>query len=224
MSNEDILNLFKNIDFEGFCDDEDKVYEMEFSFSYTYLSGVSKAVIIPDDENFVIKLPFCGMWDNYEFNLFSVPDVGILHDTDYCARELYLYHLAKKCGVSEILVKNTYIGKINDEPVYKQKYVSTFRMYYEDEFALEQDFDESVIHTDKEINAMIKSCEKTGWKYSSYDHIFNTWLVDVHNYYGEKKFVNILNFISTYLGDLHSENIGYDGDKPVILDYADFFN
>ena len=231
MSNEEILDLFKDYDFCNFYDTGEM--EIDAPFDYDYASGITKAVIMPYDESFVIKLPFKGSYEDlYDENdeivdtfvEFNVPNLSeSSHSTDYCARELYLYHKAKQAKVSEVLIKNTYIGTINDEPVYIQPRVTTFHGYYADVFD-DNDIDESAVHTKDEINSMIKSCEKSRYTYYSCNRLFNMWLVDVRNYYGEKRFVNILNFIEDYLDDLHTENIGYLGDKPIILDYAGFYD
>jgi lantibiotic modifying enzyme len=49
------------------------------------------------------------------------------------------------------------------------------------------------------------------------------WLADAFEYYGLKTFNKLMNFIYEYnITDLHTDNIGYIGTRPVILDFSDF--
>lgn len=52
-----------------------------------------------------------------------------------------------------------------------------------------------------------------------------TWLQDVVNYYGMEVFIKFYHFIKKYkITDLHTENVGYFYDKPVIFDWCSDFN
>ena len=49
------------------------------------------------------------------------------------------------------------------------------------------------------------------------------WLSDAFHYYGEKVFHKLLEFIRTVgINDLHDGNIGYIGNRPVLVDYSSF--
>ena len=55
-------------------------------------------------------------------------------------------------------------------------------------------------------------------------YIFNMeWLSDAFHFYGEKIFHKLLEFIRTVgINDLHDGNIGYIGNRPVLVDYSSF--
>lgn len=231
MDNDKILELFKYCDFDYLnCDtvDEDVLNYLPKDFDYTWSVGASKIAIIPNKEDYVIKLPLKGKYygeeeeeDFENFDRFYVPGLPESHEYDHCARELELYSKAKKEHVSSILLKNTYIGEVGGEPVYIQKKAVTFCNYYKKEI----DDDEKLksVHTKEEAESMKRSYKKSNVWIRNTGNRFNVWLIDVHKYYGEKQFIKILQFIDNYIDDLHSGNIGYIGDRPVIIDYASFY-
>ncbi len=224
-----ILDLFKKCDFTHTnCDtvDEDVLNYLPKEFDYDWRTGASKLVLIPCEENYVIKLPFKGNYhyfydENEQFKTFSIPGLPALHEFDHCAEELKLYHIASKYHTSQILLKNIYIGEVNEEPVYIQQKAVTFNEYYDS--GDEDYFDNESVHTQEEIESMEKSYEKSNVYFVGDNSKLDTWLTDVHKYYGEKQFIKFLQFIDSYINDLHSENIGYIGDRPVIIDYASFY-
>ena len=217
MTNAQILNLFKDCDFSlgiSYDNFEDELIEcLPDDFIFTYNYGVSKAVIIPKGENFVIKIPFRGQGFDCE-NEFENANGDYLRCWDYCFTELLYYHSAKKNHVAEILAKPRFIGFVNNYPIYTQQRVQTFYNRYGDCASCK--YDKESKQAKKMIETINSSCENN-------DMVpFNMkWMMDILAYYGEKKFNNIMAFIRD-IGDLHDENIGYIDDRPVILDYADW--
>ncbi len=220
MTDKEILTLFKDCDFDDLNEDnfnQNVLSRLPAGFRYDYFYGATKLVLIPANRDFVIKMPYKGTnmecCEGANFDIYGNPRS---HSYDHCARELILYHEAKNSGVAPILLKNHYVGEVNDEAIYTQKIAQTFDDYYDTPFF----FNEYSIHSPKEIEAMKDSYQRSPYRYNQYAERYNAWLVDVHIYYGEKMFAAILDFINNYIEDLHANNIGYANDRPVILDYA----
>ena len=55
---------------------------------------------------------------------------------------------------------------------------------------------------------------------------FNScWLSDFLDYFGEDIFQKFMKFIDKQnIGDLHSDNIGYIGNRPVLIDYSGYWD
>ena len=73
--------------------------------------------------------------------------------------------------------------------------------------------------SDKEKKKSRELCSKA--------HIENLparWLCDALEYYGLKKVEKLLTFIyDEDIDDLHSSNLGYKDGRPVIIDYAGYY-
>lgn len=217
MTDRQILNLFKNCDFSygiSYENYEETILEClpeDFKFAYNY--GVSKLVILPEHENFVIKIPFSGVGLKCE-KPFEYANEDNQHCWDYCATEILYYHAAKtKFRAAPVLAKPRFVGYVSGYPIYVQQKAVTFGERYGDrqpyimEDSAELRYKKSIVRS---------TCNSTGM------YIFNMkWLTDVLDYYGEKQFDIFVNFINT-LSDLHNQNIGYIGDRPVIIDFSDW--
>ena len=211
-----ILDLFKNCDFSNDVTSdncESAIIDWlpdDFRFSYSY--GVSKLVILPEGENFVIKIPFIGSTivddsdEEYEDKVepFCMANYDEWHCWDYCFTEVLYYHDAKKKRVAEILAKPLYVGKVSGYPIYIQDNAETFSSrknsgkFFAQHIHKGQDFE-------TKSKTIRSKCDEENLD------IFNfEWIMDVFDYYGEKKFNKIIKFISK-LEDLHNANIGYIG-------------
>lgn len=222
MTKTEILNLFTNCVFDGilsYSDIENKILDhLPEDFSYDYESGASKLVIIPDDENFVIKIPFNGIWydkfpDNPELKFFvHFVDGGKAKEDswDYCLKEIALLHFAKKYKLDNCFCKECLIGHVNNYPIYIQEKAT---MYYELET---YDF---INNTEESEKSSFRNEEK--FKNFKYDTVY--WQNDAIQYYGEKVFNKLKRFIkNNNIDDLYARNLGYIKDKPVIVDFSGF--
>jgi hypothetical protein len=217
MQREFLLNLFKDCDFyeltaENF--EELVIEKLPKDFSYKYHFGISKVCIIPMGADYVIKIPFAGQeilddLEPYEFyyeDFYSANDV-IGFSWDYCLTELLYYNKAKKRHINKCFCKTRLLGFVNYHPIYIQERAITFRQKNGD---LDYKSEKSI--------RMEKYCEEHHFR--CFD---SEWLADVFEYYGAKTFNKLMSFIDEYnIIDLHTDNIGYIGIRPVLLDFSDF--
>lgn len=209
---QEILDIFKNCSFEDLNDKNYKkliLNNLPSTFEYTYAYGASKLVIIPKQEtDYVIKIPFEGYVEHNEFYSFTNANWDNYRNWDYCLTEVLNYHCAKKNKVERVLAKTRLIGEVNNHPIYIQERAMTYEDAEEDK----------VINDIRSTSRTHKICSKKHYK------IFNLdWITDVYNYYGKRRFDKIMSFVET-IGDLHDDNIGYIGSRPVLVDYSDFMS
>lgn len=216
---EQILSLFNSIDiFSDFSEDNadyfyqelDEKIKAEFQ-DYAY--GASKFVLIPNNHDFVIKIPFKGTyyctseedWDEDGFERFIYADAD--NGWDYCEAEVRRYEFAKEKGFNHFLAKTELLGYINNYPIYIQEKCVIFSQ--DDSFSC---------HSKEEKSKTIATLEKKDvW-------INIDWLTDVRLYYGEDAFWFFINFIrDEEWDDLREDNIGYIGSQPVLVDYSGYY-
>lgn len=225
MTREETLHLFDNCNFTGEVSAEtfDTVIlsNLPYDFKYDYNYGISKLVLTPIGENFVIKIPFTGSYeDSYydydedgyeevmpEYTPFEWGSTDRHQYWDYCMGEMLNYRKAKAQGADELFCKTSLLGFVNCYPIYIQQRAIP---YTEAEWNPE-------LYPNERTSKTKDLCRKNHLCY------FNTiWQTDVLSYYGEKKFKKFFNFIDGNINDLHDGNLGYIGEKPVIFDYSGF--
>ena len=210
-----IQNLFKDCSFfEDTSLTGDYFYEDIFSClkdkdDLEYFSGASKAVLVPKETDYVIKMPFTGYFSDEEWENNFVNFEGTKNEEnnwDYCLKETHIYQKAENAKVEKVFLKTTYEGTINNFPIYSQPKVSNF---VEDGY---------VTCSKEEIESTREKVKKKNF------NIFSpTWLFHAFNYYGEDYIFRLLSFIKEEeICDLHSGNLGWIGEQPVIVDYAGF--
>ena len=173
---------------------------------YDWKSGMTKFVFIFPNTDFVIKLPFCGAYDEeagfYEFC------GGWDGSWDYCETEMELYKNAIKRGVEKCFAKTTSIGAIDNYPLYMQEKAIIWGDIHN-----RKDYE-------KEKTKLIRE-KCSNHKYYCCFH--DCWLSDFLDYYGNTMFEQFMDFIEDYrIEDLHSDNLGYIDGRPVVVDYASF--
>ena len=176
-----------------------------------YRMGASKAVLVPKETDYVIKIPFMGCfeedWEKEEY-VFSNFE-GAEDDENYwnyCLKEIHIYEKAEAANVEKVFLKTTYEGNINDFPIYSQPKVNTF---VEDNY---------VKCSNEEIDST-----KAKVREKNFNVFSPTWLFHAFNYYGDDYIFRLLSFIKEEnIYDLHSGNLGWVGNRPVIVDYAGF--
>lgn len=190
------------------------IFREKYKKPWYYETGASKLVIIPENEDFVIKIPFEGMypeaeWDDEneeyyesEFEHFCGADTN--NEWDYCEVEAERYELSKTYGVEQCFAKCEKIAEIDGYPIYIQQKAKMYNCL------------EKSNHTEEDIKSVSKICS------DNYYECFNKeWLGDVFNYFGEKIFNIFMQFLSDFnVNDLHSGNLGYINGKPVLVDYS----
>lgn len=237
---ESILSIFKDCVFDGELTEysfEEKILKhLPEDLNYDYHYGATKIVFILPDKDFVIKIPFSGQYIHkevikktetgkvcrqrvsryIEFEGAESPICGEGRGWNYCQVECDIYALAESETVEEFFAKTECIGFIHDYPIYIQETAKIYKDMYPFRDNEEREYKEK--YTKKEIKTIDSLCEKYHY------YFFNVfWLCDAFNYYGQEKGEKLLSFIKTArIEDLHKSNIGYIGEKPVIIDYAGF--
>lgn len=205
--------------------DEDCSYAVnEWGADYESSRGISRFVIIPNDKNYVIKLPITGIYEE----VFSNEDENENEDEeeeyktrviakaneecdDPSADEISIYKFASKLE-KQILLQTIYVGDYNGIPVYVQQKIT--------ETLGHSDHDNDDISEDsrKIIRDTIRKATNGEWCSTPCPEMF---VLDIINFYGIKKAQAMLKFLYT-LDDLHSNNVGYIANRPVVVDYGGF--
>lgn len=191
-----------------------ETFREQYKHSWYYETGASKLVIIPDAQNFVIKIPFEGYhpeaeWDDEEceyyecdFEHFYGADTD--NEWDYCEVEATRYELSKTYGVEECFAKCQKVAEIDGYPIYMQEKAEMYNCL------------DTSKHTEEDKKSVSKICSENCYNCFNAD-----WLSDVFNYFGEKIFYVFMQFLSDFnVNDLHSGNIGYINGRPVLIDYS----
>ena len=182
--------------------------------------GISKLVIIPENSNFVIKIPFNGMYhccwneddeDSYGEEEFEYYYNACAPDTsDYCWDEVIKIDKAYSMGFGKFFPETAFLKEKDGHRTYIQEKVRTARYFNPDD--IPEDSRKKV----ESLSRYYKKCN-------------NTWLAAVIEFYGEDYWIdfcdwdfNIANDMNI-LSDMHSDNYGYDmNGRPIILDASGF--
>lgn len=206
-----------------FCDrdNDDFMENIKNYFSYEY--GATKIVLIPKYElnirNYVIKIPYSGN-NKYSYYLdlngeeHEEESYEEFYNADceeepwnYCQAEVNRYKIAYEEGFKDNFAKTEYIGEVRGYPIYAQEKCTVFSRSsggkFYSTFALEET--SNLTHNYYGINLK--------------------WLTDFRFFYGDNHLSNFINFISNneWDDDLRSDNLGYIGDRPVVIDYAGYY-
>lgn len=243
VNNKEILKIFENCIFDEELTEnnfyEKILYQLPHNFNYDYAYGATKLVILPEDKNYVIKIPFSGFFDSIydeetddyfeEFSPFKGANQRLdgYIQWDYCEEESQRFSLAKKEKLNYLFAETKYIGSVSKYPIYIQEKAEILSKNFskKDEPLLTEKTYERIKNkkrkTKKEKNKIYiyETCEKN-------DFIcFNMkWLLDLLSFYGKKTFYNFMLFLkeNNFNEDLCSSNIGYINKKPVLVDYCGF--
>lgn len=224
----DASNSFYESLIDDFCDSID----LNLAGFYRE-NGATKLVLIPldDDKDFVIKIPFTGTI-NYDYEEHDCDEerssssktssyydyVGESYidfhnsgrnegDWDYCATEANRYNIAKEEGFEIYFAETRLIGHIRDYPIYVQEKCTVFSGFTNSH--------------DPDINKKtIKVCKDAGFDY----WMPIDWLTDFRFYYGEARLTEFIHFLyeKDWYDDLRGPNLGYIGDRPVLIDYSGY--
>ena len=177
-------------------------------------SGASKLVLIPIEEQFVIKIPYYGEGDyGWVFPYTgahneTLEEIGYsVEDNNYCALEANLYAEAVKCDCAQFFVPVLFFDTISGFPVYIQSKATT-------------DFRKNKSgNTDNTYKyASIKNSD-------IFDPEIGSRLVDFYSTYEIEKF---LNFIKTYqindIGNYRNGGYSIEASRYVFWDFSGFYN
>lgn len=189
-------------------------FSEKYKKPFDYATGATKGVLIFEQLGFVIKIPFCRNSEDCEYNstygeyeccYFTGADTD--NGWDYCEAEANKYERAEVEGLAQCFAKTKKIGDIDGYPIYMQELADIYKSI---------DYQSS--HTEEDSRQVSSICNSNNF------YMFNIeWLSDAFHYYGEKMFHKLLEFIRTVgINDLHDGNIGYIGNRPVLVDYSSF--
>lgn len=189
-------------------------FSEKYKKPFDYATGATKGVLIFEQLGFVIKIPFCRNSEDCEYNstygeyeccYFTGADTD--NGWDYCEAEANKYERAEEEGLAQCFAKTKKIGDIDGYPIYMQELADIYKSI---------DYQSS--HTEEDSRQVSSICNSNNF------YMFNLeWLSDAFHYYGEKVFHKLLEFIRTVgINDLHDGNIGYIGNRPVLVDYSSF--
>ena len=189
-------------------------FSEKYKKPFDYATGATKGVLIFEQLGFVIKIPFCRNSEDCEYNstygeyeccYFTGADTD--NGWDYCEAEANKYERAEEEGLAQCFAKTKKIGDIDGYPIYMQELADIYKSI---------DYQSS--HTEEDSRQVSSICNNNNF------YMFNIeWLSDAFHYYGEKMFHKLLEFIRTVgINDLHDGNIGYIGNRPVLVDYSSF--
>ena len=185
--------------------------------NFILASGVSKVAIIPKEKNYVIKIPYYGKYRKSNgIKCFDPYFSSISKSGDYCKSEEIIYNKAKANGLDTFFAEIEQIGKIKSIPIYVQRKAVIFEDVYYPEDDEEENLNEREVSIFKTITT----------KYSDLvedEYLPISWMKDFICSYGELAFDKLYNFLSDNdIQDLHSENIGYICERPVLVDFSGF--
>lgn len=217
MDYKDFINLKINDNFgiderADYCDALDAVID-QIPDDCIYVFGATQFVIITDNLDKVVKIPFHGVWD-FDYNEDGSSIDGTYHFIpfekvpDYCLRSIEIYDLAEIAGLSSIFAKTEYYtDTYSGYPLYLQEKIET--TYGNDQYERTPSQD-SLNKTDS-----IKESRKFP----------KDWFASVIDQYGLDFAIKFLAFCNKNIKDLHEENIGYRKDgSAVVIDYASYLD
>lgn len=247
-----IRAAFRKVDFNGdnvelsedACDilyQLEKVLETEFDYICGSATGATKFVLLPDEADYVVKIPLNGAWegrycscssynsdeeeeddyeDRYEEKFF--PWEGATYEGseagwDYCSREAYVYDRAVMEDIEGMFAGTFYATEASHYPVYVSERAEG--LYDNDTW--------SKVLADSPIYSSFLCEFLEKYDYDSYNvpSAPTAFLGYMLYYFGEEKFLAFLEFADDYnINDLHSGNIGFIGDRPVLIDYSGFWH
>lgn len=184
-------------------------------------NGISKVVVIPDDYNWVVKIPLNGRWirnydfepqegeededDTYCFDSYcwaNAPD-----DSDYCWDEMLKIQDAEKAGFGKLFPHTELLEERSGKRYYIQERANP-------SYGFDSHSSADSLKKAEEMDPSLKFCSKT-------------WRAAVIEQYGEDFWVRFCEWNKEHNGslltDMHSANYGYrDDGSPVIFDVSGF--
>lgn len=201
-------------------------------------SGVSKSVFhFKEFKNYVFKIPYIGAefiedgdWEYYKYcaeeNLipmyFCLDDVTLYKNAnnnglypvdanDYCAAEEYIYRIARKYKVHQMLAKTTFLGFVCGIPVYISS--NAGKMYS----PKKQNNETSKIAKDMIDKSRKEHNDICNEFYTTECSVF----IETYGRKATKRFIDFL--YKEKISDLHNGNYGYDAlGNLKIIDYSGF--
>lgn len=213
---EKILKVLEKCNFDQLENNDDIFYDQvvyPFKQNYEgkveYAEGATKGVLIFKDLGFVIKIPY-SMLDEYK--ICGASD-GV-ETWDYCSQEVCRYSMAEDEGLQDVFLETSLLGYVFGYPIYIQPYAQIFKNMEASDIS-----EHSYVSSDEDKEQTRSINEEY-----AFDDITNIWESEVLALYGKDYYIKLKSFISDVdINDLRTANIGYYNNKPVLVDYAGFY-
>mgnify|MGYP001778428760 FL=1 len=186
--------------------DHDTALGFAWNNNLEFYCGASKFVFTRPEWNYVIKMPRTEAIKRKDF-------------VDYIDLEVKNYEVAKKMGIEKILMPNTCVGWVNYHgktvKIYQQpKYTRSWWLFDE---GLADVLKKRMHYNWNEIHKIKRNFFDYGIR------LEDAWIGRIVQLYG----MNFLRKVAEWtnecaVDDLHADNYGVLGHKPVIIDYAGF--
>lgn len=199
-------------DFDGLDEIESAIIYNEEPYLFRY--GSYKMVFIPDEEEYVIKIPFNKVQCFGRF--VDIPD--------NCLDEIKIYERMKERGFANFFSEVTFLENYNDIPIYIQEKATTY-------YNTNCNRIKNCKLSGRRYKKFLKWIDKKGIDYSS-SYIIDipkSWWAAALRYYGFQKVKDFAEYIlseeldiSCVCADLHGDNFGFresDG-SPCIIDFS----
>lgn len=225
----DRIEVFEEFGYDIDNDCDDAIYDaLDDVFSHhkvIYAKGVSKMCLIPEDTNWVLKVPFEGFIEYFYDEDESEAHEEFVHNEgahnsknnwDYCLSEVEYCEIAKDYGVGEFFAEARCFGNCSNGiyktlPAYiQEKCVTYSEIGWEDE----------KYKPSEDSIKIVNSSDKYRYKSFQLD-----WIASAIDFYGEEKVDELFRFLNEHSeinGDFHSGNYGYraSDNSPVLIDYT----
>ena len=212
-SKEILYSLLKGCDFNNLCASNwvSHIYDeikLDYPNSICFSSGATKGVLIPVEEDYVLKIPFFCEYESYSEQYLEFYGADEPEGKDYCMVEIIKYEQVKEAGLEDCFAKIEILGRVNDRPIYIQEKAT------------------EIFSDDREAafySEAIKESTKAKCQELNVDCFNACWISDFLNYFSEEVFIKLQDFLyNNRIWDLHSGNLGYIGDRPVIIDWGGY--
>lgn len=147
-------------------------------------------------------------WDDCDY----VYKVNFKKEVDYCKKEAENYEAARECGIEDMFAECAYVLTYEGRDIYAMEFAEV-----NDEQTcsdLREKMENSSHFTKEEIDNIL------------YDLNGCDVVSELLNYYYSLSMIKRFDWLCrrNYINDIHDSNVGYIGDRLVIIDYAGYGN
>lgn len=257
--NEILTNIFHDIDTESLTYNEfhnyyeydvQKISQKYFNQPCSISFGASRFCIIPENEDFVIKVPFIGESQTYWFNgedededllehihqnciITKEDDDSIDFIEPFTGCSFLEEHYQDYCETEIAILDYISSEYENLKPFFcNLKEIGTFNgitVYKQSKvtpiestkFACYDIYSSSKSQYSEKYNSLKNSCNTYESKYMM-KKLNPIWLITVASLFGTNTLKDLLDFTYNNIDDLHEGNYGWIENIPVIFDFAGF--
>jgi len=229
-----ILSLFDDCDFDDLCGGNylsQIIQRINFNDEFQkddmwYDTGATKLAIGWDNQDWVIKIPFCGLSEEEDYyreegeecsdeDVFYRPHMYFegasngYDEWDYCRKEYENYLAARDRKVAEVFAEVQFVGKAQGHyPIYRQRKIDSADISYQEISSKssknEKDF---AHHLSRAGNTELSPLQ---------------WTVIIHQW-GERVAERLNAFLWEFdINDLHGANVGAINGKFVLMDFSGY--